>query len=283
MGRYTAIASLAYGEDVRKFSSSETTFWVLPWKAFLLTIAIFFAFMYIITWGIKLYIRRMLVMSGVVPGQNNNTATPVQPRRRVSVVAPIEAGMLDLSQKWKNTQNASEKIGSILSLIGKYKVFFIVLASIVAFVSIISLYINAASISERPYNVTVDGVSGSESISSEELIYEEKKSETRAVSENETNQTLPTIKIVNRSGVPGLAADLSIRLESEGYNIVSIENDLGTSDSNTVIVYSSEEAESALELSQLMYGALLSRFDSAETQEAEITIYVGTDLENAVQ
>ena len=283
MGRYTAIASLAYGEDVRKFSSSETTFWVLPWKAFLLTIAIFFAFMYIITWGIKLYIRRMLVMSGVVPGQNNNTATPVQPRRRVSVVAPIEAGMLDLSQKWKNTQNASEKIGSILSLIGKYKVFFIVLASIVAFVSIISLYINAASISERPYNVTVDGVSGSESISSEELIYEEKKSETRAVSENETNQTLPTIKIVNRSGVPGLAADLSIRLESEGYNIVSIENDLGTNDSNTVIVYSSEEAESALELSQLMYGALLSRFDSAETQEAEITIYVGTDLENAVQ
>ena len=283
MGRYTAIASLAYGEDGRKFSSSETTFWVLPWKAFLLVVALFVGFVYLITWGIRLYIRKMLAMAGVVPGQPNYPVAPIKNKRRVSVVAPLEAGMLDLRQRWEDNEGFSEKIKSILVVVGKYKIFFVIILSIIVFACIIFLYIKAASISERAFNVTIDGVGGSELISSEEIIYQEKKAEETIIPVSADNKNLPSVRLVNRSGKPGLAADLRIRLESQGYEIASIENDLGATETNTVIVYNPEESEAALALSQIIFGALLSAFDSGEENQSEITVYVGSDLENAVQ
>jgi len=283
MGRYTAVASLAYGDSIRKFSSSETTFWVLPWKAFLLTLILLFSFIYLIAWGIRLYIRRMIAMSGILPEHTNYPVTPVKTKTKVSVVAPIEAGMLDLRQRWEDSTGLADKLKSLLKLVARYKAFFVILASIIAFICIIFLYIKAASISERSYNVTIDGVGGSQSLSSEEIIYQERKKEIIETNESDSRQNLPKVKIINRSGRSGLAADLSIRLENNGYEIVSIENDLGADEKNTVIVYEPDESESAFALSQLIYGALLSAFEGKENQQSDITIYVGSDLENAVQ
>jgi hypothetical protein len=101
--------------------------------------------------------------------------------------------------------------------------------------------------------------------------------------ENNTSQMLPKIKTINRSGKSGLGTDLSIRLENKDYEIISIENDLGSSETNTVIVYKPVESKSDFVLSQLIYGALLSAYDDKQSQQSEITTYVGSDLENAVQ
>jgi hypothetical protein len=49
------------------------------------------------------------------------------------------------------------------------------MASIIAFICILFLYTKAASVSERSYNVTIDGADGSQALSSEEIIYQEKK------------------------------------------------------------------------------------------------------------
>jgi hypothetical protein len=283
MGRYTAVASLAYGSSERNFASSETNFWVLPWKAFLATIIVFFGFIYLITWGIRLYIKKMLAMSGFVPDQAKYPIAPTKTKRKVSVVAPIEAGMLDLRQRWEDNEGLNEKIKSLLFLVAKYKSFFLIIGLIMVFISIVFLYIKAASITERPYNVTINGLGGTESISSEEIIYQEKKSEGSNLEETTIVDSLPAVNIINRSGKPGLAADLRLRLESRGYEVISIENDLGVNEENTVIVYSPEDSEAALALSQLVYGALLSAFDAGEDQLNIITIYVGGDLENAVQ
>jgi hypothetical protein len=67
MGRYTAVATLAYGESDQQFTSGETHFWVIPWRALLVLVLTLVSFIWLFTWLTKLYIRKMLHMAGVSP------------------------------------------------------------------------------------------------------------------------------------------------------------------------------------------------------------------------
>ena len=283
MGRYTAVVSLAYGDEVRKFSSSQTTFWVLPWKIFLTAIVGFVIFIYIFTWGLKLYIRRMLDMAGVTPDKSRVAPKQFTKSKKVSVVAPFEAGMLDLRSRWDNDDGLKDKMLVIVSFVGKYRVFFIFVLSSILFLVLIFLYVKAASISDRSYNVTIDSVTGSEQLSSEDLRYEELVSEMNLDTPITINNNLPAITIVNRSGIAGLAADLRFYLENRGYQVLDIQNELGANEINTVIIYDPELREQAVDLSEVVFGALISAFSSETENSEEITIFVGKDLENALQ
>lgn len=279
MGRYTAVAALAYGEDGRNFSSSETAFWVIPYKMLTVMLLVITGFIAFFTWAIKLYIRKMLSMAGVAPGVKAASSS----RQKMSVVvAPIEAGMLDLRGQWQQTTTWTERIEALVDFIKKYRTFFVaLLLTLVFFVGAYS-YIKSASESERAFNITVDGLSEEVQVSSEEIKYQQlKESSTPEQSTQDTD--LPSIVIVNRSGVSGLAADLRIKLEKDGYEILEIKNDLDVAEKNTVIVYDPSQAEEALALSQKVYGALLSAFSEPSGSDMPITIYVGQDLENAVQ
>lgn len=281
MGRYTAIATLGYGEEQKQFSSSKIAFWVIPFKALGLVLLILIGFIAFFTWVVKLYIRKMLSMAGVAPGQHPVTSSA----RRVSVVAPIEEGMLDLRGQWQQTTTWKERSDTLLDFLKKNRIFFFGVLVLVLFIGGISWYINSASQSERPYDVTIDGLSEDLHISSDEVKYQQKKEEESGVSSTEVvvNRDLPKIIIVNRSGVNGLAVDLRLRLEKEGYEILDMQNDLGAAEENTVIVYNPVYTDEALALSQKIYGALLSAFAGQTDSEAPITVYVGRDLENAVQ
>lgn len=283
VGRYTAIASLAYGEDGRKFSSSEVTFWVIPWKILLSVLLVLVGFGLLFTWAVKLYIKKMLLMAGVSQNLGAKPLVSVKTKRRVSVVAPIEEGMLDLREQWQETSSLRERVSTLTSFVGTYKVFFGVVFLVILFITLIFAYIQSASVSERAYDVTFDGLSEEVKISSEDVKYQELKEQSVYDASTEPDLSLPKIQIVNRSGVSGLAADLRLKLESDGYQVIGIENDLGSAEKNTVIVYDPELSEEALVLSQKVYGALLSAFSDETDSEALITIYVGEDLQNAVQ
>jgi hypothetical protein len=283
IGRYTAIASLAYGEEgTRQFASDETSFWIIPWRIVLGIIFTIILLVMIIGWGIKVYIRRMLQMSGVSPTvtteQSSTTRTV-----KVSVIAPLEAGMLDLRQKWEESPGLFNRLKSLLDIITTYKLFLVVVLSIIAFACLIYVYINAVSISERSFNVTIDGVAGQQNISSEDLEYEERLQERGASSPIVVDETLPPIRIVNRSDVVGIAAEVRIRLEQAGYEVVEITNDLENSEDNTVILYDARLSEEALAVSQLLYGALLSAYQPGEEASVPITVLVGNDLKSAIE
>lgn len=283
IGRYTAIASLAYGDEGRKFASSEVSFWVIPWKILLLVILILAGFGMMFTWAVKLYIRKMLMIAGVSNGASRNPVASIKSTRRVSVVAPIEEGMLDLREQWQETSNFKERVSTLTAFFNAYRIFFGVIFLVAIFIILVFAYVQSASVSERAYNVTIDGLSEEVKISSEDVKYQELKEQSAQGVTNDTDNSLPKIRIVNRSGVAGLAADLRFQLETEGYEVTGIENDLGSSDKNTVIVYDPELSDEALALSQLIYGALLSAFVDETQDETSITIYVGEDLKNAVQ
>ena len=279
IGRYKAVATLAYGENGRQFAHRETTFWVIPWKILGGVVLFIFGFVALFTWAVKLYIRKVLSMAGV---RSNQSQLSVGGAKKMSVVAPIEEGMLDLRGQWRETTNSSERLQAMVGFVKQYKIFFAVAVAIVIFISSVTWYIQSASVAERAYEVIIEGDSAKMQISSEDVEYETLKEEV-TVEPVMPDEELPQISIVNRSGVSGLAAELKIRLEGEGYEVVDISNDFGAAEDNTVIVYDPEFAEEALALSQKIKNALLSAFAGASDNDVPITIYVGRDSENDVQ
>ncbi len=283
MGRYTAVATLAYGEGQRKFASSETAFWVLPWKAVTIVLFVVVAFLYFITWSIKLYIRKMLSMAGVSAAQSGGAfRNRVSVRPQVSVVAPLEEGILDLSQRFRGSHSPGQKISSFYAFVRRYKLFFISMLIVGLFVFAVVMYVTTALKSDRSYEVVIEGVDNNVTFSSEELEYQDLIDKTEHTSIN-VKDGFPAIKIINQSGVAGLAAELRVKLEMQGYPVVELTNELYSKEANTVIVYAPEYAEEALSLSRDTYGALTSAYAPASGTETPIVIYVGKDLESAVQ
>lgn len=287
MGRYTAVATLAYGQDSKQFASSETNFWVIPWKILSLVLLVVIGFVVLVSWAIKLYIRKMLAIAGVSP-ELHNVKQHVRPSKRsqVSVVAPIEAGILDLSYRMRGTESWLDKLKAVSSFVRQYKIFFIVVVAVVLFVLATIWYVQSASVAKRGYEVTIEGMGDNMKISSEQVAYDELVNTTEGTHGLNTDSNVkefPAISLVNQSGVSGLAAEVKFDLESKGYEIENLTNDLDITKVNTVIVYATEFSKEALELSKDVNDALLSAFDGETKEGTPITIYVGQDYENEVQ
>ena len=283
IGRYSAVATLAYGQEGRKFASAETNFWVVPLKALMIVLLIVTAFIVIVTWSIKAYVRKMLSMAGVAP-EGRVRRIQGSPRK-VSVVAPIEAGILDLSDRLKTSDSLSDKLTSVREFVRVNRTFFVAGTLMVIGVVLIVWFVLLASTQERSYEVTIGTGEHPVTITSEDVEYEALRDSAPAPLGNATttSDSLPTLRIVNQSSIPGLAASLRVELEAAGYTIADLSTDLNADKNNTVIVYAPEYAEEALALSQLINGALLSAFAEASDADVPITVYVGRDFENEVQ
>lgn len=284
MGRYKAVATLAYGLESRQFANSETTFWVIPWKILLLILLLLVGFITTMTWAIKMYIRKMLTMAGL----SSDTAIIAQAKkdtrstRKVSVVAPIEEGILDLRYRFNNSITWKEKLSSVVTFVKQYKIFFAIAITVLIFIIAVIMYIKSASVEKRGYEVTVESAGEDIKISSEQVEYDEKKNLDSVEPAPVDQRATPPLILVNQSGVNGLAAELRIQLESKGYTISDLSNDFTIKREKTVIVYAPKFAEEALEISRQIEGALLSAYDDAQ-EEMPITIYVGKDFESTVQ
>ena len=97
IGRHAATVTLVYGENNRQFVDAVTYFWVIPWKLLLGTIFVVGALVGLIVFAIRLYVRRMLQLAGVTP-----ELARTQKQTRASVVAPLQAGILDLRDELEN-------------------------------------------------------------------------------------------------------------------------------------------------------------------------------------
>lgn len=163
IGRYKAIATLAYGEDGIKSVTATTYFWVIPLKAALITISILALFIGFVTWMIKLYIRRMLSLAGVDVETMRHVGTAhtapdegdVRLRSYRTVAAPIRSGAADLKKRLSGVTEFMDVLETLLHFVVHYKKFFFsILVLIVAFVGLV-LYVSDASNTERAYEVII--------------------------------------------------------------------------------------------------------------------------------
>jgi len=263
IGRYTAEATLAYGETNRQFVTTQTAFWVLPWRILLGVFLVLGTMVWLIIRGIKLYIRRMLQIAGVTPELQRTTRSTAA--QKVSVTAPLEEGILDLRSRMRSADGSMwQQIQYILS---EYRLAVIVVLSVVTIVSLFVWYLVLALTGERGYQVS----------------YEENGQTVQLETPSATEDSpavvsdTPAVAVINRSGIAGLDELAAIELRAKGYEVAVQQFDIGVKETNTVIVYDPEYADQILQLQSIFADALVSSYVSTDDSEPKITIYVGAD------
>jgi hypothetical protein len=273
IGRYTAEATLVYGEDGRKFTDSVATFWIIPWRILLGIVLTLVTIAVVIAWLVKLYVRRMFMMAGLEEHNLLQKQLATEKRRQISVVAPIEAGILDLRSRFSNHDES--RLNVLLKFILEYKLFFIGLLILTIILYLFSWFFVTVSEDDRAFEVTITGSGQNVIVDSESLQYQQQQTEASV-----TKRDVPPLTLVNRSGINGAAAEVALALEEIGYTIDSVATDLNVTQEQTVIIHDPSLASVALDLSANLDNALLSPFTTPPQEKVTITVYVGTDLAN---
>lgn len=158
IGPYTAVATLAYGENGSKNVSSTISFWILPiWKLLVAAAGtIFFVIIFII--AIRRYVRRALnlEMSKYGPRTSGTSRTPLpewaeepeMPRSKLRALSePVREGVLDLRKAYEGAVikegDEGEKFdwGRYFRALRKYAVAGILFLLVILGILWISLYI----------------------------------------------------------------------------------------------------------------------------------------------
>ncbi len=163
IGRYKAEATLVYGEDAIQNTTAITYFWVIPVKATLITLGSLALFIYLVTWMIRLYVRRMLALAGVDVHTMEHVGTvhtledehDVRLASYSVVSAPLRDGAHDLRERLSGVTEFIDMLKTLGGFVRTYKVFFFSMFILIAgFVGIV-LYISDASEANRAYEVRI--------------------------------------------------------------------------------------------------------------------------------
>jgi hypothetical protein len=174
IGRYKAIATLAYGEDGIKNVTSTTYFWVIPVRGALITVAFLAAFIFAITWMIRLYIRRMLVLAGVDPDEEHRrhvarTLPTERTKIEPSVTAPLREGTLDLRSRIRDANETVDVFMTIVRFTVEYKRFFIALLVLISGFICLVYYAQEVSNTDTEFEITIDEGDSTRTLTDEDV------------------------------------------------------------------------------------------------------------------
>lgn len=293
IGRYKAILTLAYGEDERKFETSITYFYVVPVKATLIVLGILLAFILLVRWSIKVYVRRMLFLAGF-----DDMIAPLSSKRRVfiqegdvrivkgaALKAPVEQGLTDFKLKFAGAAKFLGKFKAVLNFVFEYKKFFASFIGLVLFLVCLTIFLYQVHVSQRDYEIVIDNKDTKTKLSSEEILYQKSqethKNDTLLVSPKISDQKFDLV-LVNSSETPGKAAELERVLEKKSYVISDLRSEFGDSKKHSVIIYDVSLQHEAVTLSKELGNMLLSASpastSTATSTRPVITVYIGNDF-----
>ncbi len=290
IGRYKAVLTLAYGSENRKFETSIHYFYVVPLKATAVVVLFLIVLFAFIRWSVNAYIRRMLMLSGIDPYEQNarirqrgfEREGDVRIVRRASVQAPLRLGILDFKERLKGTLVFVDKIKTIASFVLEYKTFFAGALITVLLFGGAATFITDARTEQRDYEVVIDNPDTAVTLSSEDILYAKEEPVAAPEESNLITAQDYTLIVVNSSDTPGAAAKLKPKLEAFGYRVDDLQSDFTETKQRSVIVFPPDFDEKALDLSKRIGGALLSAI-TATSSESVITIYIGNDLATSAE
>lgn len=291
IGRYTAVATLGYGLEKKQFMYADTAFWIIPWKFLLIIFVVVGGFISLMSWAIKLYIRRVLTLAGVEPakrtvnqyGKQGDTllkepvtiplvkGAKTRKQKIATVVAPLEEGILDLRARLRMSDSLKLRLLVLVGFAKQYWKFFVAVLAIIIFLILVTWFISEANAPERDFEILIEGDGHSVKISSDDVAPVVAPSVTPPTGQNFT------LSVLNRSGDASLSTKVSKLLTQNGFITSDISEGQGGTEERTVIVYDPRVAESALKLSKVLDNALLSSFTDASTSTPQIMIYLGSE------
>lgn len=264
MGRHRASVTLAYGEQVRQFVDATTYFWIIPWRVLLLVFLTIGLFLVLTVWAIKLYIRRMLQLAGITP--EIQQVAPRQARRHVSVMAPIETGILDLRTGLQNGHGSP--LQNIYHWLLKYKLFFIITLALLALSCLFFWYLFLIIQNEHDYTVQYEHTDGSKSTIQTDL-----------ATTTSTELNSHTISVIDNSGISGALDEVRARLADTAYQVEVQSNTVSETKSRSILVYDPSLLEQVKELQTLFPNMLVSAYTAQNDTDAPLLVlYVGSDI-----
>ncbi len=281
IGRYSAEVTLAYGTEARQFATAVTNFWVIPFKLLFGIVLLLTVFGFVTTWFVRLYVRRMLTLAGIDVNEYKKVSGGKELRRAsalrsVSYHRPVTEGYLDFKNKVWAVSGFKTRLVALYKFALQYRIFFMAMIVVTLFIMLFVWFVSGATTDQRGYEIEYVNPDANLRLTSEEIIYKQIKQEreTPVVTKDES---LPKVKVVNSSGIPGMGAEVRLRLEERGYTIVALEADFTTKRERTTILYAKDQEREALRLSARLNNALISTYEDSKA-EGVLTVYVGDDI-----
>ncbi len=164
IGLYSAIVTLAFGEDAKQNVTGKTYFWVVPVVPVLCVLFALAAFILTLFWFIRRYIRRALALEqkryGVSPEKLKPNVSLVE-----TLIEPVREGVIDLrsaakgakpAQVWevKATNHHEEAPNSFKEFGRKYRLVAVFLFLIVISSVIVGLYVKKVLLPKQSFQIT---------------------------------------------------------------------------------------------------------------------------------
>lgn len=290
IGRYTAIATLTFGESAHQNVDRSIHFWVIPVRATLLTVGGFLILAWLMFFMIRRYVRRALFLAGyesTAPASRTMAAPAPQAKKHTSrarvLSGPLREGVLDLRRTIEDTRDAESALQRLWGYARRYRLFFAGVLLFGAAATAGSLYLVDVLKGSKSYEVTVDRGDAQQTLSSEEVIKE--RMDVQSGKDAGLIEALTTpydLMLINATTEPGAGARLAKVLEEQGFMISSIMQDTERREGRSSIVYDPALQDEALLLSQKLGNLLMSvRVPQAGEdpgQMPQIRVIIGDDL-----
>lgn len=285
IGRYRAELTLAYGSDLRKFTTASTFFWVIPIKPLLTVLGVLFAIILFVVWAIKSYVRRMIALEGYEPVSTTRRQFKregdVLIERRKRADAPVRAGWFDLKSRLAQTQAFVDTLKALFGFVIQYRLFFGAVVIVIVLIGLVYYFFVSVTEESRDYEVVIENQGSEMTLSSEQILYD-RQEDAPQVSDEITSPIATStqnfeLTIVNSSNTTGAAAAMQRLLEPK-FEVTELKSDFGPDKERSVIVYHPDLQQEALTLRSQVGDFLLSALPP-DDQSREIIIYIGNDYE----
>ena len=283
-GRYKAELVLGYGSEAKQTISSTHYFWVLPLKPTLGILGGFFLFITLTTLMIRAYVRRAVLIAQKEAGV---TAPPQKLKPKI-LKKPIVEAVSDFfkaatKEKGVEKEGRKSRKKEILGfLIKKYgKPCLIILIFILGVVAV-SFYFKDVLKSAKSFEVIIEREGEAEVIIPSEEKPTGTKPQTPPPAETEQPPAVKqidkagfTIKVLNGSGIPGLATEVVSELKDNDFKVTGFGNADSFNYGKTLITYKIGKQREAEFLNQFFDNK--ARLLEIETQSEDLVIIVGKD------
>jgi len=300
IGRYRAEVTLGYGAKDKQFVTQTLYFWVIPIYGLLLTLGSVVLFILLLSWLVRLYVRRMLQLAGISSARTVHRAStghasgpeldlttePTSTSQFQKFSLPIKVGWSDMIKRWQSSQGIKSYLNTTYQLLYDYRWFFIGLVSLVIIGMAVWWFYQAVAVADRAFESRVmDHQNTVTAVITAEDLYLEKLQNNQAESlitvdlaSFDVGELSGAITLVNVSGLPGAAASLAYSLQAQGVTTVAVKADLERREDRSIIVYDSSQLAIAKKLSTALGGALLSVRSASTGNTEPMVVYVGTDV-----
>jgi hypothetical protein len=296
IGRYQAEVTLAYGQDARQFVTSTTNFWVVPIGPLILTLGLFLLVVGLASWLIRWYVRRMIALSGYMPAVRQpmvrlrhrtdldlahaKPEVTTELRSKQPLVVRVMTWLSAIRNWLPSRVPVVSRVRQFIRFDNEQQRVVYVAGILLSLLFVLGWLLRGAFMSERSYLVRYDDSALTNTVSSDQIVYETQRTRRQSAGEQGASSTIavPLVDIVNVSGVAGAGATIALLVEATGYQIGTVTTELGAAQGRTVIVYDPTATEVALALSADLGNAPLSAFTEPASTTAAVVVYVGSDV-----